>query len=153
MTVDFYTISDANNVVVKTLPESSKYTATNVDIFKPSVIDTPRLVLGAFANMTDKNYCYIAKFNRYYFINSITVTSAQRVVMDLTIDVLYTYADDIKKCIGLCLRTETAPTYIPDNKFPMLTNKRQIVLDNFESTPFTLSPSYPYILTTIGGDT
>lgn len=152
MTVDFYTIKDANNVVNKDLPASSKHTVNNVDIFKPSVIDSPRLVLGAFTDMTDKNYCYIDKFKRYYFINSITVTSAQRVIMDLTCDVLYTYKDDILKCKGTCLRSEsTGKTIIQDNKYPINTLDRYVTLDNFPDTPFTRTPTFPYVLTTIGG--
>ncbi|MBP5431988.1 hypothetical protein [Ruminococcus sp.] len=152
MTVDFYTIKDANNVVDKDLPAASKHTVNNVDIFKPSVIDSPRLVLGAFTDMTDKNYCYIDKFKRYYFINSITVTSAQRVIMDLTCDVLYTYKDDILKCKGTCLRSEsTGKTIIQDNKYPINTLDRYVTIQKFENTPFTRSPSAPYILTTIGG--
>lgn len=152
MTVDFYTISDANNVLVKTLPDASKYTATNVDIFKPSVIDSPRLVLGSFTNMTDKNYCYIAKFNRYYFINSITVTSAQRVIMDLSVDVLYTFHSEILRCKATCIRSESAgKTYISDSKYPVNTLDRYVTIQGFSDTPFTRSPTAPYILTTIGG--
>lgn len=150
MTVDFYTITDDARVVHKTLPAASKHTITTVDIFKPSDLIHPRLVLGSFQNMTDKNYCYIAKFNRHYFINNVTVTSAQRVIMDLTVDVLYTYGDDIVKCTGTVLRSENPYTRLMyDNKLP-LTGQMTVRSTLFPQTPFTASESWNYLMFVVG---
>lgn len=153
MTVNFYTVTDAANVVSKTIPADTLQTISNVDIFKPSTLDSPRLVLSSFTNMFDKNYCYIEKFGRYYFINNITVTSAQRVIMDLSIDVLHTYAAAIKSCTGTAIRSESAGiNKISDSKYPVNTCKYILDMINYDKTPFTRLPTSPYILTTIGGD-
>lgn len=149
MTITLYNVSESPNCLTKTLSSGVQRTAAPVE---PCDFLTPTFIIDS-ANK-GYNYCVAGEpLNRAYFINNTSLLTGQRAVISCTVDVLGTYAADIKKCVGLCLRTETAPTYIPDNKFPMLTNKRQIVLDNFDSTPFTLNPSYPYILTTIGGDT
>lgn len=154
MTVNFYTITDAANVVSKTLSSDTLQAIQNVDIYKPSSLDAPRLILGAFTNMMAKNYCYIEKFGRYYFITNITVTSAQRVIMDLQVDVLFTYAASIKECIGTAIRSESAGiNKISDSKYPVNTCRYVLDVINYSRTPFTRNPSSPYILTTIGGDT
>ena len=152
--IDTYKITDPPNKLYKTTPESTKITLTNVDPLTPCDVLNPSLICVYTSGLAAQNYAKIAAFgNRYYFIDNVSLLDGQRAILKLSVDPLMTYADDIVKCTGVCLRTEQGATYIPDNKFPILTNKRQIVLDNFDSTPFTRSPSYPYILTTIGGDT
>lgn len=42
------------------------------------------------------NYCRISEFNRYYFINNISWLGGTAFQLDLHVDVLYTYADEIK---------------------------------------------------------
>ena len=154
LTVDTYKITDPPNKLDKNLPADSKITLQNVDPIEPCDILSPTLICVYSENLCKQNYAYISGFgNRYYYIENVSVLGGQRCVIKLSVDPLKTYATDIKKCKGVCLRTEKAPTYIPDNKFPMITNKRYIELDNYPSTPFTRSPSYPYVLTTIGSDT
>lgn len=152
MTVKFYTITDASNVVNKTINESDVTTVNNVDIFKPSSMENPQIVLTAFNDMLTRNYCYVGKFAKWYYITGITVTSAQRVVMDLSVDVLYTYRDEIKKCKGTAIRSESVGiNTITDSKYPVDPCRHTLDLVNFDKTPFTRNATMPYILTTIGG--
>lgn len=152
MTVDFYTVTDDARVVNKTLPAASKHTITTVDIFKPSDLIHPRLVLGSFTDMFQKNYCYVTKFGYYYFIDDITVTSAQRVIMDLTLDPFYSLKDSIVNCTGTAVRSESAGiNTVSDSKFPLSSCEYTLECLNYDRTPFTRNPSSPYILTTIGG--
>ena len=162
MTVDFYTITDPPNKLVKNVTSESKLvknvtsesklTIQNVDIFKPSDIMSPRIILGTFTNMMSKNYCYIDKFARWYYISNITLTSAQRVMMDLSIDVLHTYSDDILRCKGTAIRSESeGKTYIPDSKYPIDQLTKNIDMINF-NTPFSAAAVAGYIITTIGGN-
>lgn len=151
MTVDFYTITDPPNKLVKNVSNESKIPIQNVDIFKPSDIMSPRIILGTFTGMMSKNYCYIDKLARWYFISNITLTSAQRVIMDLSIDVLYTYNTDIVKCQGTAIRSQSeGMTYIPDNKYPLNTVQTQIDMLKY-NTPFTRLLGQNYILSVIGG--
>lgn len=152
MTVDFYTITDGNNVLHKTLPISTKTTLSNVDVFRPSNIENPQIICDNFANVASKNYCYISKYGRYYFITGITFVSAQRCIIDLSVDVLKTYENSIINCIGTATRSESAGiNYIVDNRYPLNSVHRKIDIINYSKTPFTRSPNKPYILTTIGG--
>lgn len=152
MTVDFYTITDASNVVFKTVPAESKVSVQNVDIIRPSSMEDPQIVLVSFTGMLSKNYCYVSKFDRWYFINRITVSTAQRVIMDLSVDVLYTYRASIGSCLGTAIRSESiGVNKIRDNKYPLDDNKYIIDAINYPDTPFTRSATMGYILTTIGG--
>ena len=137
MTVVFYTVTDANNVVNKTLPSDSEKTMNNVDVFRPSSVENPQIICDNFANVADKNYCYIAKYNRYYFITGITFLSAQRCMINCSVDVLKTYANDINNSTGVFLRSENPiSNYMNDSKFP-LNGKVNVYSWLFPQTPFT----------------
>lgn len=153
MTVDFYTVTDPNNKLEKTLTAASHKALTNVDIFRPSNIESPSIICDNFANIADKNYCYIGKFGRYYYITGVTFTSAQRCIVNLAVDVLMTYAASIKECTATATRSESAGiNYITDNRYPVNNIRRTIDLISYPSTPFTRTPTSPYILTVIGGN-
>ena len=149
--VELFTISAAPNVLDKniTLETGVKVTAHPTQacsILNPSlIVDNVNSVLG-------KNYLYIAAFGRFYFIDEPIITTGQRVILPCTVDALYSFKDSIRACSGVCLRSESlGMSYFPDAKYPLQTNKRYIELKNYD-TPFTYNPSYPYVLTTIGGD-
>lgn len=151
MTVDFYTITEPPNKLTKNTPQESKISIQNVDIFKPSDIMSPRIILGTFTGMMSKNYCYIDKFARWYFISNITLTSAQRVMMDLSIDVLNTYASDIVKCKATAIRSQSeGMNYIPDDRYPISTVNTTIDMLKYD-TPFTRLLGQNYILSVLGG--
>lgn len=64
-------------------------------------IKNPCDILNPFINIRinksifEYNYCYIPLFNRYYFINDITLENQNIYNLNLKIDVLYTYKDEI----------------------------------------------------------
>ena len=154
ITIDTYKITDAPNVVNKDLNTDTKITLNNVKPIEPCNLLTPSIVCDYTSNLSLQNYVFISAFgNRYYFITDVSVLSGNRCIINMSVDVLTTWSTGIKNSVGVCLRTETGPTYIPDNKYPLITTKRYIELDNYPDTPFSLNPSYPYVLTTIGGDT
>ena len=105
---------------------------------------------------TDFNYCYISDFDRYYFVKSITLLTGQRVQIDLTIDVLMTYKEEIKKLTVNVLRYENIePTYLTDSRIPLYSDTVQKVIE-FSENIFNLeSPSENsknFLLTVAGGD-
>lgn len=154
MTVDFYSVTDANNVVDKHVDIATKTTILNVDVINPSTIEGPQLVLKNFDGVSGKNYCYIAKYNRWYYVTGITFTTAGRVVVNCAVDVLKTYAAKIKQCTGTATRSQSVGmNHITDNRYPINNVHRVIDMLAYPKTPFTRFPSSPYILTTIGGTT
>ena len=60
---------------------------------KDNSILQPVLIL---KNYSSGNYCYIKKFNRYYYITDIRVLNGGLYQLHLDVDVLMTYKDVIK---------------------------------------------------------
>lgn len=88
------------------------------------------------------NYCYIPDFNRYYFINDITIENNQEFTISCKVDVLMSYKDEIKnldvivarnaKKWNLYLDDGTLKSYnkplMNQLKFPNGFNKREFIL-------------------------
>lgn len=60
------------------------------------------------------NYCYIVELRRYYYIHSFRFHANGLVEMDLSIDVLMTYKDDIRASSGLILKQRDYNPYFGD---------------------------------------
>lgn len=152
MTLTFYNISDAPNVVNKTLG-----TGTNVENVHPVEncdMLNPSFILNNSTAASTYNYVYVSAFGRYYFITGRQLLRGNRVIITCAVDVLYTYASSIKACTGTVLRSESigAPSMIPDSKLPIQSNNLMVDADNFGATPFSpILATHPFILTTIGG--
>lgn len=150
--VELFTITAAPNTLDKHITIGSGVTVRAHPTQACSILN-PSLIVDNANSVTGKNYLYIAAFGRFYFIDEPIITTGQRVILPCTVDPLYSFCESIKACRGVCLRSESlGKSYFPDNKYPIQTNKRYIELKNYD-TPFTYNPSYPYVLTTIGGDT
>lgn len=63
-------------------------------------------VLLQVANIPELNYAYIQEFNRYYFIDSITMEKNNMCRVDMSTDVLMSHKTDIKSCAGIVSRNE-----------------------------------------------
>lgn len=104
MTVTFYKVTDDPRTVSKTLG-TAIVTLNNVKTKDNCSITAPELELAYTANLTKCNYIYIQDWGRYYFVDKMTV-SQQRIIIAAHIDVLMTYATEIKKCTGIIKRQE-----------------------------------------------
>ena len=161
MIIQFYQSPDDPKKVNKTMNPIGSGEAT-LQATVNNTDDTVSLLSPGFILASNTSY-YSATHvkaasmgNRYYFINNITLLTGGKMMIHCSIDVLATYADNIKLCKGTIVRSESvgAPTMIADSKLPVYTNKRITVCDNFKKTPFSVDYSNisPYILTTIGGE-
>ena len=54
----------------------------------------------------DCNYCYIPKFNRYYYIQNVVSEYTNLFTIELKVDVLMSYKTDILNQVGLVNRNE-----------------------------------------------
>ena len=90
MQLILYNVKDAHNVIGKTLNEVIR---VNITMKKTEDIENPTIVL------TDTgltyNYAKISFFNRYYFVDEFKRGTNGLITLNLSVDVLETYKDDI----------------------------------------------------------
>lgn len=151
MTVTLYkNTSDKRNLnkTIATIKSVSATAKGEINIISPT------LILEYFS--TDFNYCYISDFKRYYFVNSITLLTGQRVQINLSVDVLMTYKEEIKNLTVNVLRYENIdPTFLSDSRIPLFSDTVQKVIEfpenifNLENPP---ENSKNFLLTVAGGD-
>lgn len=89
MKLEIYNNNSNNNVINKNI------TLVNEIYFNlksDNSILQPILIL---KNYIGGNYCYIDKFKRYYFINDVRLLNGGLYELQLNVDVLMTYKDEI----------------------------------------------------------
>ena len=156
MTLTVYNISDDPRKLTKTLGSAvGTYTVNptdNCDILNP-VVSIHSTGTGAFP--LTANYATLSDTGRQYFIKDITLGTGGKVYVHLAVDVLGTYDSQIRGCDCTITRAQwTGRTMIPDDQFPLNTNRRLIRNATFEgaiSRPFSAGDS-SIIIQTIGGD-
>lgn len=126
LSITLYGTTDDARVIDKTLTTVKSISAKPVE---PMTILTPRFTIDYDADVIAANYAYISDFGRYYYITDISITTGNRMTITLKVDVLKTYADDIKECSVVVSRSEAAgnPTYIPDSSLPINPNKKELL--------------------------
>lgn len=105
MELHLYNTQDDDNVLNKTL--TGELLIPSIKLKNPVNINNPILTLsskivyddgygGGYTRYTkDYNYAYIPEFERYYFIENITLQSNNINVLTLKVDVLKTYEKEI----------------------------------------------------------
>ena len=96
------------------------------------------------------NYCYIPDFGRYYYINGINALRANLFELSLGIDVLMTYAAEIRNNAAIIDKVQpqyAAMPYLNDGSF-VSTNKMEQTVINFANG---FNDAGEFILITAGG--
>ena len=119
-------------------------------VFKDdSSVENPNIVISTGTDITECNYMYIANLHRYYFIREIGVVRAGVYYIRGHVDVLSTYASEIKACNAIISRQENLYNmYLDDPEFKTL-NKSQVVTKKFADGAFTKNMNY--VLVVAGG--
>lgn len=119
-------------------------------VFKDdSSVENPNVVISTGTDITECNYMYIADLHRYYFIREIGVVRAGVYYIRGHVDVLSTYANEIKACNAIIARQENSYNmYLDDPEFKTL-NKSQVVTKQFANGAFTKNMNY--VLVVAGG--
>lgn len=150
MNVILYNNKSDKRQLVKNITEIKTLSAVakgDINIISPSLI---------IQNFTsDFNYCYISDFDRYYFVKTITLLTGQRIQIDLSVDVLMTYKEEIKNLTVNVLRYENIePTFLTDSRIPLFSDTLQKVIE-FPENIFNLENpsenSKNFLLTVAGG--
>lgn len=147
MEIKLYKNLSENNVIGKTLTQIKSVEANlKNDV---SVIN-PTLVLNYTANILDSNYCFIPKFNRYYFIDEIIPITGDRCIVKCRVDVLESFKEDIKSLTVILDKSQSiykSNKYLDDGSF-IVENKDFNTIYNF---PNGFNEEGTFILICAGG--
>ena len=147
MEVILYKNSSENNVIGKSLAQIK---SVECNLKNDVSIINPTLVLNYTANIFESNYCFIPKFNRYYFINEIVPITADRCIVKCRVDVLESFKNNILNldCIVDKQEKEIASNkYINDGSF--VTTSKQF--NRMIEFPNGFNETGSYILICAGG--
>ena len=146
MEIKLYKTSSPRKKLVKELTDGITLTGTlrgQASVMSPSLQIQDIAVIGY-------NYCYIPDFGRWYYINGIDALRSNLYELSLGIDVLMTYAAEIKNNYAIVDKVEslgTAYNYINDGSW-VNTNRMKQSIINF-ATGF--NDTGEFILITAGG--
>lgn len=110
-----------------------------------SNVINPTILLNYNEAFIGCNYAYIPAWNRYYYITDIKVVNGM-MLLALHVDVLMTYANDIKGSIGHITRSSKGNRYIPDGLATQTENRRW----QFRSLGTGFNAGVNYIMTKAG---
>lgn len=139
MTIKLYHNDSDKRTVSKTL--TNEGSLTGAVIIDDTTILEPRLkVRDNGIIMVQYNYCYIADFKRYYYITNITVSNGY-ILIDCKVDVLMSYANEIKACTGVLARQENIWSGYLDDPENYTNQYNNVSLKAF-TNPFSKTLSY-----------
>ena len=147
MEIKLYKNLSENNVIGKTLTQIKSVEA---QLKNDVSIINPTLVLTYTANILDTNYCFIPKFNRYYFIDEIVPITGDRCIVKCRVDVLESFKDDIKSLTVILDKSQSiykSNKYLDDGSF-VVENKDFNTIHNF---PNGFNEEGTFILICAGG--
>lgn len=124
MDVNLYVTTSDREKLTKALGSTKTYSCVmkdTVNVLRPTVrIQTAD-------NLSGYNYARIERYGRYYYVNAIRTTPNGYWEIDLEVDPLMSYADDIKRCYGTITRSEDIFNgYIVDEQYQTLSYKKYV---------------------------
>ena len=147
MEIKLYKNLSENNVIGKTLTQIKSVEANlKNDV---SVIN-PTFILYYTDNILQSNYCFIPKFNRYYFIDEIVPITGDRCIVKCRVDVLEYFKEDIKSLTVILDKAQSiykSNKYLDDGSF-VVENKDFNTIYNF---PNGFNDEGTFILICAGG--
>lgn len=142
MEITLYTTKSANNAINKKLVNPLTY---EIKFKGKCDIRHPVIVLKSLEDIK-ANYCYIEKLGRYYFITNITVQPNYIYQLDLEVDVLESFKEDILKSKCLIVKQEDTNNYYNVSYETEVRKECDLVFSDTE-----IEKENSNILVTIGG--
>lgn len=144
MRITLYKNTSEKNKIGKNLTNSSTLTGTMRD---QTSITKPYIMI-EHADPTDFNYCYIDVFDRYYFVNEVTVIRNGLLGVSLVVDVLESFKTQILAQNVIVNKSQSNTNfYLPDENLKTNVKTKTDIL-NFASG---FLESGEFILITAGG--
>lgn len=121
MTITLMRNTSAPNVVNKNV---STIETLNGTLRAPSSIVDPVITIER-SSPTGFNYAHIPEFNRYYFVTNVVSVSDGIVSLSMHVDVLMTYASEIRSISAVIRRQENLfNLYLDDGIFKAYSNSK-----------------------------
>lgn len=119
MEIAFYYNNSDSKVVNKSLSNNLGY--SNANLKAPCDILAPVIIVKYNNAIFSRNYAYIPAFKRYYYVIGKQVLKGTRLELQLQVDVLMSWKDDILNSSQLVVRSESVgkPTYVVDSNYPI----------------------------------
>lgn len=106
MQITLYKNNSDNKALNKNITNAKNI---NCEIKDTNSILNPTIFINKFAGFAAYNYCYIADFGRYYYITGVSVDLGNKIILNLKVDVLMTYKNQILNSNALILRQTNNP--------------------------------------------
>ena len=124
--IKLYVNKSSNNTVTK---ELTKETELNIVLKDDTIIENPVIILRKTESVEnalhDFNYCYIPKFDRYYYIDNRESINATTWRLQCHVDVLMSFKTEINKLKAIIERSSKwFNTYIPDDSYSIENDTR-----------------------------
>ena len=143
MLLKLYNTNSETNRINKVLTDETEFDVRLKD--KSSVVN-PVLVLKS-ETYINFNYAYIPKFQRYYFVDDISVFPNKMYLLTLRCDVLTSFKDDILKSYARIIEQTNSNAYYDSN---LKSEVRKEVDTYMSNVSFDLTAD-SMVLVTIGG--
>lgn len=134
------------------LSKSTSWSSSpSVELYEPCSVMNPVFILKYKASYATCNYLYFPDWNRYYFIDNMTMLSGGKCQLSCTVDTLMSYKDEIKGLQVNVVRNEDkgkANPYFADSSFSIRSGFQHYTI------PFSGGQSFipgKYVLSWIGG--
>lgn len=147
MTVTLYNYQGDKRVVDKVLGQGTDVSCKpNQNVSRMN----PVITIGYNSAYVNCNYVYIDTFNRYYYVNDVSVDIGKAITLSCSIDVLKSYATYIKNSNATVVRSEKedsiVKTSIPDDKYPLSPNEYNVTVLTFTSDPMAQTGDNSYVI-------
>lgn len=148
MIIDIYKNTSDNRYATKDLTPI----AQNISVLPYDRInrDTPDFIITNNPLAHNANYLYCDTFNRYYYIQDITLDIGGRMILHCKCDVLSSAISQLQNCNCTVIRSESIgrPSDIPDNELPI----NPVAYDTLsQKFPVSIGDNNNFVIITIGG--
>lgn len=128
--INLYLTKSERTSLTKTMETGSKIELTGTIRDASDVLNPVIEIAGSASSIAARNYFDIPEFGRKYFLTEITSTGYGRVVIHGHVDVLSTYANEIRNNSGIIGRAENKwKMYLDDNMIKV--DSRPIITTQF----------------------
>lgn len=133
--VQFGSCTDDKRKINKTFSSSITLQAS---VYGEISILSPRLLVEYNSSIFSCNYCYIAEYNRYYYITNVSLSSGDRMVISCSVDPLMSFSSEIMTLNVTITRQEYADdNFLPDN-FMTPTSKKDVEVYKIDNNVFNV---------------